>query len=87
MDMTDTPDIYRLRLYFSHRPQKYTIAVELLAKHIKSETTGKILGYIYLVKTDPPVWKKSICNELGRLYQGWKEHAGTDTIELILHKE
>ena len=28
-----------------------------------------------------------MCNELDRLSQGWKKHAGTDTIELILHEE
>ena len=33
-----------------------------------------------------PVWTKSMCNELGHLSQGWKEHAGTDTIEFIFHK-
>ena len=32
------------------------------------------------------IWKNSICNELGRLYQGWGKHAGTDTIEFIFHK-
>ena len=26
-------------------------------------------------------------NELGRLSQGWKSHAGTDKIELIFHKD
>ena len=27
-----------------------------------------------------------MCNEVGHLYQGWKSHAGTDTLEFILHK-
>ena len=31
--------------------------------------------------------KKSMCNELGRLYQGCKSYAGTDTIEFIFHKD
>ena len=35
---------------------------------------------------DPPVLANSMCNELGRLSQGWKAHAGTDTIEFIFHK-
>ena len=39
------------------------------------------------VKLDPPVWTNSMCNELGPLYQGWKSHAGTDTIEFIFHKD
>ena len=36
---------------------------------------------------DAPVWKNSMCNELGRMYQGCKTHAGTDTIEFIFHKD
>ena len=36
---------------------------------------------------DPPVWTNSMCNELGRIYQGWKAHAGTDTIVFIFHKD
>ena len=39
------------------------------------------------VKKDSPVWKNSIFNELGRLLQGCKTHAGTDTIEFIIHKD
>ena len=48
---------------------------------------GKILGYIDLFKMYAPVWTNSMCNELGHLSQGWKKHAGTDTIELIFHKD
>ena len=36
---------------------------------------------------DALVWTNSMCNELGRLSQGWKEHVGTDTIEFIFHKD
>ena len=46
-----------------------------------------MLGYIDLVKMDAPVWKNSMCNELGRLYQGGGKHAGTDKIELIFHND
>ena len=28
-----------------------------------------------------------MCNKLGRLSQGWREYAGTDTIEFIFHKD
>ena len=49
-------------------PKKDTITVEPVAHHINCETTGKILGYRYLVKIDAPVWKIYMCNELGRLY-------------------
>ena len=28
-----------------------------------------------------------MCNKIGRLSQGWKEHAGTDTIKFIFHKD
>ena len=35
---------------------------------------------------DAPVWKSSMCNELGRLSQGCKEHVVTDTMEFIFHK-
>ena len=45
------------------------------------------LGYRYPVNMDEPVCTNSMCNNLGRLYQGWEKHAGTNTIELILHKE
>ena len=65
---------------------KYTITVKPLAKHINCETTEKILGYRYLVKMDAPVWTNSMCNGIGHLSQGWKEHVGTDTIDFILHK-
>ena len=34
-----------------------------------------------------PVWKNSMCNESIRLSQGRKTHSGTDTIEIILHRE
>ena len=68
-------------------PPKYTITVEPTAHHITYETTGKILGYRYLVKMDAPVCTDSMCNELGRLSQGWKAHAGTDTINYISHKD
>ena len=46
----------------------------------------KILGYRDLVNMDAPVWTNSMCNKIGRLYQGWKEHAGTDTNKSIFHK-
>ena len=36
---------------------------------------------------DEPVWKNSMCNELGHLSQGWKKHTGNDKIYLILQKE
>ena len=61
--------------------------MEPVAHQITCETTGKILEYRDLVKMDAPVWKNSMCNELGRMYQGCKTHAGTDTIEFIFHKD
>ena len=36
---------------------------------------------------DAPVLTNSMCNELGRLSQGWKKYAVTDTIQFIFHKE
>ena len=81
MDMKNTSTTYIGSYYiFKTDPQKYTITVEPVAHHIDSETTGNILGYRDLVKRDPPVWTNSMCNELGCLPQGWKAHAGTDTI-------
>ena len=68
-------------------PSKDITTLEPVAHHINCETTGKILGYIDLVKMDPLVWKNSMCNELGSLSQGWKAHYGTDTIESIFHTE
>ena len=56
-----------------------------MENHIHCETTGNFVGYIDLVKMDEPVWKNSMCNGIVRLSQGWKTHAGTDTIEFILH--
>ena len=74
--------------YLAHiDPRKDRITVEPLANYINFKTTGKILGYRDLVKMDAPVWTNSMCNELGRLSQGWKTHAGTDTIEFIFHKD
>ena len=46
-----------------------------------------IFGYIDLVKMDEPVWTNSMCNKLGRLYQGCETYSGTDTIEFILHRD
>ena len=61
--------------------------MEPVSHHITCETTGKILGYRDLVKMDAPVWKNSMCNELGHISQVWKAYVGTDTIEFILHKD
>ena len=61
--------------------------MEPIARHITYETTGKILGYRDLVKMDAPVWKNSMCNKLGRISQGWKAYAGTDTIKFISQKK
>ena len=55
--------------------------------HIHCETTGMFLGYRDLLNMDEPVWTNSMCNNLGRLSQGWKKHAGTNTMEFILHKD
>ena len=52
--------------------KKYTITVEPLANQTNCETTGKILGYRDPVKMDAQVWTNSVCNELDRLSQGWK---------------
>ena len=60
--------------------------MEPVVHRITCETIGKILGYRGLVKMDPPVWTNSMCKKLVRMSQGWKSHAGTDKIELILHK-
>ena len=59
---------YIARIY----SKKDTITVEPLANHINCETTGEILGYRDLVNMDAPVWTNAMCNELGRLLQGWK---------------
>ena len=88
MDTADTSKTHIGSYYIAHtESKKDTIAVEPLANHINCETTGKILEYRDLVNMDASVWANSMCNELGRLSQGWKEHAGTDTIELIFHKD
>ena len=61
-------------------PKTDTITVEPISNHINCKTTGKILGYRDLVKMDAPLWKKSMCSEIGCLSQGWVKHAVTDTI-------
>ena len=61
--------------------------MEPVAHHIPCKTTGKILGYRDLVKIDATVWKNYMCNELGCISQGWKDHSGTDTIEFIFHRD
>ena len=58
-----------------------------MENHINCETAGKILEYRYLVKIYELVLNNSMCNEIGRLSQDWEEHAGTDTIYLIFHKD
>ena len=67
--------------------KKETIKVEPILDHINYKTIWGILGYRDIVNMDAPVWTNSICNELGRLSQGWKKHAGTDTIEFVFRKE
>ena len=87
-DTTDTSTTHIGKDFIAHIDhKKYTITVETVAHHITCGTTGKILEYRDLVKKDPPVWKNYMCNELGRLSQGWKERSGTDTIEFIFHKD
>ena len=79
--MTDKSTTHIVSEYISKiDPKKDTISVEPVAHHITCEITGKILGYIDLVKMDRPVWTNSMCNELDRLPQSWKSHAGTDEI-------
>ena len=63
------------------------ITIKPLANHNNCETTGGILWYRDLVKMGTLVWTNSMCNKLGCLSQGWKEHAGTDTMEFIFHKD
>ena len=71
MDTADTIKTHIGTYYISHTHlKKYIITVEPLVKHINCETTGKILGYRYLVKVDVPVRTNSMCNKLGRIYQG-----------------
>ena len=60
--------------------------MEPKANQINCENTRGIIGYIDLDKMDERVWTNSMCNKIGRLSQGWKKHAGTDTIEYIFHK-
>ena len=78
--------LYRIRLKFSHRPPKYTIIVEPTENHIHSETTGNVLVYRDLVKIDETIWTTPMYNELSRLFQRSKTHAGTYQIEFILHR-
>ena len=60
-DMTDTSTTHIGSDYIDKiDSKKDTITVETLAHRVTCETTGKILGYRYLVKKDPPVWKNSI---------------------------
>ena len=85
--MIDTSTTHIGSDYSDHTyPPKDTITVELVAHHITCETNGQILGYRDLVKMDAPVWKNSMCKELGRPSEGWKANVGTDTIEFIFHK-
>ena len=62
---------YRHRLTCLHIPPKYTITVESIVNHINCKTTGKIFEYRDLSKMYAPVWKNSMCNELGRISQGF----------------
>ena len=77
--------------YISHTsPKVYTITLEIVAHHITCETTTMILGYRDLVKIDSPVWKNSMCNELGRLYQGWRlegSHQRKEKRKLQINRE
>ena len=88
MDLTTKTKLYRGTEYYVHiELQNNAIKLEPTANHVHCETTGKFWVYGYLIKKDTQVWKNSICNEVGRLSQGWKAHAETDTIDFILHKD
>ena len=67
--------------------KKEAITAKQMENHISCKTIGKILGYRDLVNMDEPVWTNSMCNELGRLSQGWGKYSGNDTIEFNLHKD
>ena len=55
-DMADTSATHIGSDYMAKTdPQNNTITVEPVAHHITCETTGEILGYIDLVKMNPPV--------------------------------
>ena len=73
---------YLARIYpeniYNHR--------EPIKNNITCKPTGKFLGYRDQVKMDASVWTNLMCNDLGRLYQGWKQIIGTDTIYFIFHK-
>ena len=67
--------------------KKETITVTPMENHLNWKITRKILRYRYPVNMDAPVWTNSMCNELDRLYQVWKRHAGNDIVEFIFHKD
>ena len=79
--------LHRNRLIFSHRPPKINNHSVTNIKPHPLKNYRKFWGYRYLFNMDEPVWTNSMCNKLGHLSQGWKKHAGTDTIAFIFHRD
>ena len=64
----------------SYNPKIYAITVESKENQVHYETPEGKFCYRYPIKMDEPLWINLMCNEPGRLYQGWKTHVGTNTI-------
>ena len=48
----------------------------------KGETINKYENQLK-IQSLKPTWTKSMCNELGRLNQGWYDENGTNTIKFM----
>ena len=81
----NTPQMFKK--YMTDTSKTHIVSDYIDHTYPKNITTGKILGYRYLVKMDAPVWTNYMCNKLGRLSRGWKSHTGTDTIEFIFPRD
>jgi len=82
-----TPDItttVRKDYYIQHNHVSGQVTVIPRANHVICEDTGKTLEYRALRQgKHKKVWTGGMCNELGRLAQGWKDKVGTNTIFFI----
>ena len=68
-------------------PQE-TLVVPAIPKHFAYKAvnpdTGLDAEYPELVRSsDGPYWEEGMCNEIGRLFQGYKDIKGTDTCTFI----
>ena len=78
-----TPNIFNSETVPSHAPQPKGYAYKAV-----NPDTGELAEYKALLQSSArEEWSTGFCNEVGRLFQGYKDIKGTDTCKFIHKKE